>query len=780
VSRARGAPVRPSGPRAGLTGRSRLAGSGLVAPAVARRLERAGIETVEDLLFHLPRRYDDLSRPRTLRNLRESPPDEPVSSLVTVVDLQVEQTFRRHVQRTIARLRDDSGEGEAIWFGRRYIERRLHVGQTVLMSGRVSVRGWIPRYDNPEFGPADGDALHAGRIVPVYRLSGGVSLRVLRTGIRAALDAVGDTFPEYLPAGLREQALAEGPMASLPEIGAALEAAHYPPDFGARDAALRRLAFDEFLALQVGMVVRDRRRRQASARQVEVPDAWLARAVATVEAVLESGIRQRLERSTDPDRRAVASAVVANLTPDQRAALEAIRSDLAGPRPMLRLLQGDVGSGKTAVAALALAMVADGGAQGALLAPTDLLARQHAATLSAFLEPLGYEVEVLTGSLPAAARRTVLGRLAAPGAPRVDGRSEGRIVVGTHALVQEQVAFDDLALAVIDEQHRFGVAQRDALTQKGQSPHLLLMTATPIPRTLGQVLHADLSVSDLRTPPAGRLPITTGIRSSDQLMSVDGDPTRGTYPLIVREVAAGGRAFVVVPLIEDAGAGIRAAETFAGELVGLLEQAAARSGLPVPPHLAVDIVHGRLRPVERDQVMERFRSGEVNVLVGTTVVEVGVDVPEATVMVILDADRFGVAQLHQLRGRVGRGERRSYCVLVSDSTDPVARARLQALVDTQDGFALAEADLELRDVGDLLGLSQSGLPPFRVARLQRPEDRAVSLIARRLAEEVVAADGTLQPGYELLADELEAGWLRRVGAGEVLAGDDLEGGDADA
>ncbi|HEX5465158.1 MAG TPA: ATP-dependent DNA helicase RecG [Candidatus Limnocylindrales bacterium] len=759
-----------------LTPESQLVGSGLVAPTTARRLERAGIVSIEDLLFHLPRRYDDLTRPRSLRSLREEPPQEPVSSIVEILDLQVEQTFRRRVQRTTARLRDASGEGEAIWFGRRFVERRLRAGQTALLSGRVTVRGWLPRYENPEFGPVDDHALHAGRIVPVYRLAGGVSLPALRAAIRAALDAVGTAYPEYLPDEVREAA--PGP---LEPIGAALEAAHYPDDFAARDAALRRLAFDELLALQVGMVARDRRRRQATAHPIAVDESRFSGALVSVEATIGQAVRRRLAAAPDPERQAAAETFVAHLTADQRAAIGAIREDLTDRRPMLRLLQGDVGSGKTAVAALALAFVADAGAQGALLAPTDLLARQHATTLSALLEPLGHSVEVLTGSLPAAARRAALERLATPGAPRTDGLSEGRIVVGTHALVQEGVTFADLALAVIDEQHRFGVAQRDALAGKGPAPHLLLMTATPIPRTLGQVLHADLAVSDLRTPPAGRPPVTTGIRSSDQLTAVAGDPTRGAYPLIVREVAAGSRAFVVVPLVQDDPAGgARAAESFAVELGGQLEAAAARAGLDVPPRLAIGVVHGRQRPNERDRVMEAFRAGEVNVLVGTTVLEVGVDVPEATVMVVMDADRFGVAQLHQLRGRVGRGEARSYCILVSDSEDPVARARLEAVAASQDGFALAEKDLELRDAGELLGLTQSGLPPFRVAGLQRAADREVSLAARALAERLVDRDGTLHPRLVDLAAVLDHGWLARIGAGEILAGSDAEGGEAHA
>jgi ATP-dependent DNA helicase RecG len=740
-----------------------LAGSGLLPPAAARRLGRLGLRTVRDLLFHLPRRYDDFSRPRSLRSLREDPPDDPVSSVVTVVELHTEQTFRRRVQKTTARLRDGSGEGEAVWFGRRFVERRLAAGQEVALSGRVTVRGWLPQYQNPDFGPADGSSLHAGRIVPVYRLTAGVSLATLRRAMRAALDRIGSAYPEYLAADVLRDA-ATGESGPLPAIAEALESAHYPADAGARGAALARLAFDELLALQVGMVARDRQRRQALGRRIEVPEARLEEAEAAIEGVLGELLRGRAEAAGE------ASIDAPKLTRDQVAAVGAIRVDLGAARPMLRLLQGDVGSGKTAVAALALAFVADSGSQGALLAPTDLLARQHAVTLAALLEPLGHRVELLTASLPAAQRRVTLELIGAPPAvPGPDGLSQGRVVVGTHALVSEAVAFADLALAIIDEQHRFGVAQREALSAKGTAPHVLLMTATPIPRTLGQVFHADLDVSDLRAAPAGRLPITTGIRTSAQLMQAGDEPGQGTWPLIARETAAGHRAFVIVPLIEeDVREEVRSVDAVAELLEEQLPLAARAAGLPPRPP-RIGRVHGQLRAAERDLAMERFRAGELEVLVGTTVLEVGVDVPEATVMVILDADRFGVAQLHQLRGRVGRGSARSYCVLVSDSEDLVARARLGAVAGTQDGFELAERDLELRSEGELLGLAQSGLPPLRVARLQDRRDRERSVHARAIAERLVRRDGTLEPGSEALARELASGWLAQVGAGEVLA-----------
>jgi ATP-dependent DNA helicase RecG len=747
-----------------------------VARSAAARLRRLGIRRVRDLLFHLPRRYDDFSRTLTLRELRDHPPDGPASTVVTIVDLRVDPGFRRRVQRTVARLRDATGEGEAVWFGRRYIERRLQPGMTVALSGKVEVKGWLPRFTSPEFGTTDDDALHAGRIVPVYRLTSGVTAAWLRKTMREVLDDYGSAYAEYLPAGLTADPDGE-PLLTISE---AIEAVHYPPDFERRDAALRRLAFDELLALQVGMVSRDRQRRGAVARPLTVMDARYEEALAAIEGQLTRSVRGRLSRSLDVHQQATAETFEVSLTADQRSTLAAIRADLARERPMLRLLQGDVGSGKTAVAALALAFAADAGRQGAMLAPTDLLARQHAATLTGLLEPLGHAVTLLTGSLPASERRLALEAIASPGLALPGTPTAGRIVVGTHALVQEGVTFDDLAVAVIDEQHRFGVAQREALDAKGRSPHVLLMTATPIPQTLARVVHADLDVSDLRTPPVGRQVIRTGVRAPGDLVQYRGDPERGTWPLVAREIRADHRAFVVVPLVEDSDeTGATSVGQMADEVRRALPIAAATIQLP-PRDYRVGVVHGQLKAAERDVAMDAFRRGELDVLVGTTVLEVGVDVPEATVMVIIDAERFGVAQLHQLRGRVGRGEAASFCVLVSsryphdrpaerDTEEQAAvRARLDAVAVHTDGFVLAELDLEQRREGELLGLSQSGLPPLRVASLGSRKDIARSIRAREVAERLVDESGRLVPGTERLAAELEHGWLARVGAGEVL------------
>ena len=698
-----------------------LGQSGMTAATTLRNAgRRLGFYTVRDLLFHLPRRYDDLREMRQLGDLIWVPDGTVVSARVTIANIRVEPTFRRRVQRTIATLSDDTGTAQATWFGRRFIERRLHKGDPVVVSGKIKRYGRQITFDNPEFQRDDsGEVLHAGRIVPVYRLTAGLTAQRLRSAIREALDRAGGDYPEYLTAELRQDEV-------LPPMGTVLEEAHYPSTFEARDAALRRLAFDELLALQVGMVSRRRERGRSAARPINVDNAS------------DQAIRQGLAASL---RRKVSEDV--ELTDDQTKSIDDLRSDLARSIPMLRLLQGDVGSGKTAVAAWALAAASRAGLQAALLAPTDLLARQHRDTIGDLLTDLGIDVVLLAGSLPAETKRRVQAQLAS---------GQTTVVVGTHALIQEAVSFAALGLVVIDEQHRFGVEQRGQLEAKagGHAPHVLLMTATPIPRTLGQVLYADLDVSNLRTPPAGRVPIRTGIRRTADL-----DPT---WLRVRDEAAAGHRTFVVVPLIEESedDEGAVAAETEARRLTELLAP------------LKVGLVHGRIKPAERDAEMARFRDGELDVLVGTTVIEVGVDVPEATMMIIEGADRFGLAQLHQLRGRVGRGTVESFCVLVSDAEEGTTEyERLKAVAATRDGFELAEKDFELRREGDVLGLAQSGLPRLRVASLQELEHRELATRARAHAEELLDERGRLRPGLEAFRSELAGGWLKRVFEGEA-------------
>jgi ATP-dependent DNA helicase RecG len=740
--RPRAAIVPPRDPAGILAAPVGLSGIPQVA-GLRRAARRLGVETVRDLLFHLPRRYDDLRELRRLGELRDLDDGSVVSARVTVKDIGVQQTWRRRVQVVTAHVADGSGFATATWFGRRFIERRVKAGDELLVSGRIKHRQGGIVFEGPEFQPADAaNLLHVGRIVPVYRLTTGLTANRLRGAMRAALDAAGDGYPEYLPGEAR---LGE----AVRPIGEALEAAHYPQTFEARDAALRRLAFDELLALQLGMVGRRRARGRSTTAPIDVGAADDAR----IRASLEAAIGRKL-------------GLEAALTPDQTVAIDEIRADLARPVPMLRLVQGDVGSGKTAVAAWALAATALGGRQGALLAPTDLLARQHLETVAALLEDVGVGVTLLTGSLPADARRRAIEAI---------GTGQAMVVVGTHALLQEAVAFDDLALAVVDEQHRFGVDQRGALEAKARrgAPHVLLMTATPIPRTLGQVLYADLDVSTLRAAPTGRIPVRTGIRRPDDL---DGAWERARH-----EAASGRRTFVVVPRIgaaeaaaggaDDGNAGWTGDDELPDEDVETVWAAAAEAehgrltALLAP--LRVGLVHGRLKPVDRDAEMARFRDGELDVLVGTTVVEVGVDVPQASLMVIEGAERFGLAQLHQLRGRVGRGSDPSFCVLVTTVAEGTTEwERLKAVAATTDGFELAERDFELRREGDVLGLAQSGLPRLRVATLSSPEHRELATHARAWAERLLDDDGRLRTGHADLGRELAEGWLARVYAGD--------------
>jgi len=698
---------------------SRLPG----AASLGRVGGRIGLRTVRDLLLWLPRRYDDLRTVYDLGALRFVEPDTVVSARASVLSVHAGRTARRRVDVVTARLADATGTAEAQWYGRQYVDRRLVPGTEYIFSGKLKRRGAGLLLDNPAFQPPDGDLLHVGRIVPVYPLTTGLALKTLRTAIRAALDRFGP-YAEYLP---RDLLAAEG----LVGVAEALEQAHFPDEFERRDAALRRLAFDELLALQVGMVARRRQRAVAAALSVTIPDGRDA----AIREALAGALGARIGRPVE-------------LTADQESSMSAVRRDLAARHPMLRLLQGDVGSGKTAVAAFGLALAAEAGFQGALLAPTDLLARQHAATLGDLLAPLGIPVTLLTGTMSGPGAAAALEAIA-------DGRAA--VIVGTHALFSERVRYARLGLVVVDEQHRFGVEQRGALEAKttGGAAHVLLMTATPIPRTLGQVLYADLDVSDLRTVPAGRVPIRTTIRRPEDLDRL--------WEFVRGEAAGGRRTFVVVPRIDEV-------SDDEAESVAAAEAEAGRLGRLLAP-LRVGLVHGRMKAVARDEEMARFRDGDLDVLVGTTVVEVGVDVPEASVMVIEGADHFGLAQLHQLRGRVGRGTAASYCVLVADvQAGTPAAERLGAVERTSDGFELAETDFALRREGDVLGLAQSGLPRLRVATLERRDHRALAVAARRHAEGLLDGRGAFRAAGAPLAAELTGGWLARVFAGDPASG----------
>lgn len=703
-----------------------LKGLGLPGGAsLLRGLARLGVHSVGDLLLYLPRRYEDR---RTITPVAELVGGNPATVRVRVVDVRVEKTWRRGVQRTIATLADESGVVEAVWYGRRFIERRLHPGAEIVASGRVKAIGWRAQLEAPEFSALEGgESVNAGRIVPIYRLTKGVTALSLRAAVRQLIDQFGTELADPLPADVRTRH-------ELMPLAAALTEAHWPSEFERRDAALRRLAFDELLAVQLSLVRRRRRRAKGAAPPIKVPQ----RDRTEIEEAIRSGLRR--EGDSAP----------ASWTSDQSAAIDAILMDLAAGEPMLRLLQGDVGTGKTAVALVAAAAVARAGLQCAMLAPTELLARQHAATATKIFAPLGIRVDLLVGSLSAAERRNV--RAAA-----ADGSTA--LLIGTHALFSEATQFASLGLVIVDEQHRFGVEERAQLTAKGEGePHLLLMTATPIPRTIAQLLYADVASSELRELPAGRQPIRTAIRGSAELERL--------WSFVISEAGAGRGTFVVVPRIGDEDPGEEPSVETAGDALeaageaGVVEQ--AKRIAAAAPGLNVAVVHGRQSTAVRSGVMDGFARGDVDVVVGTTVVEVGVDVPRASVMVIMSADRFGLATLHQLRGRVGRGRSEGWCVLVSDSEDEVARARLEAIKNTRDGFLLAERDVELRGEGDVLGTDQSGLPPLRIAALSRAEDRALAVVARAEADRLLDSIGRPLPASRPLIESYLRGWPTAV------------------
>ncbi len=664
-----------------------------VGPNRLRLLGRLGLETVGDLLYHFPSRHLDYPPPARAVDLFFQ---QRASFEGAVRRVEVHRTARG-LQRITAVLADATGEVEAVWFRAGY-GMRLAPGQRIAVSGELVLNGRRPVFENPDWEPADHAPLHTRCLVPVYPTTKGLPQSWLRELVTRAVDRWADAEAEPLPDALRA---AEG---LLPRP-TALRAMHYPRDAAEAEAARGRFAFDELFTLQVAVL---QRRREAQAVE--------GRALPTPRALLDS----------------FAQALPFALTAAQERVIAEICADLAQSRPMTRLLQGEVGSGKTVVAAAAMLVALAAGAQAVLMAPTEILAEQHFRTVSALYEraapaltpALGRPpvVALLTGRLPARTRRALREQVAA---------GEVDVLVGTQAVIQDGVEFRDLAFAVADEQHRFGVRQRLALRDKGQHPHLLVMTATPIPRTLALTLYGDLDLSRLDSLPPGRKPIRTVLlRPAER---------RHAYERLRREVAAGRQGYVICPLVEDSPhLEVRAAtEEYARlqqhELAGL------RLGL----------VHGRLRAEEKEAAMAQFRDGAIDVLVATAVVEVGVDVPNATLMLIEGAERFGLAQLHQFRGRVGRGEHPAVCALVAETASPEALERLQVVVDCADGLALAEADLCLRGPGDYYGLRQSGLPDLQVATLGD-----VTLIerARRAAERVLAADPDLtRPEHAALA-----------------------------
>lgn len=656
----------------------------------AEQLARLGIRTVEDLLLHRPRRYEDRRRFRPMGQLEVG---EGVLTRGRVVAMGL-KSFRRKTRSVFeVVLEDGTGRLYCRWWNSPFMERYFRVGDEVVVYGKVrSVRPLA--MDHPETEVVEGDAeafIHFDRLTPVYPLTEGLPQRWLRALIWRTLARYAEAIPDPWP---RSRLPAE--LQYLPTRAQALRWLHFPDTLEQAEWARQRLALDEFVLLQ--MALWDRRRRFER----------------VAKALPCAGDRNRLIKP-------FLARLGFRLTEAQTRVLREIRRDLGGPWPMRRLLQGDVGSGKTVVAACAALMAIESGYSVALMAPTEILAEQHYGVFQRWFGPLGVPVWLRTGNRKIEPSQ-VGGdaQLSASGPGRESAGAAAALYIGTHALLTGEVRLPRLGLVIIDEQHKFGVSQRETLVRKGRYPHLLVMTATPIPRTLGLTLYGDLDVSLLDSLPPGRKPVRTCVRSSAQLPEV--------WARVRAELAAGRQAYVVCPRVEETDAGaVRAAE----KEFALVQQALR----PYP----VGLLHGRLPARQKEQVMEAFRSGAVSVLVSTPVLEVGVDVPRATVMVILSAETFGLAQLHQLRGRVGRGAQPGECILVSDARTPEARARLRVLEETQDGFAIAEADLQLRGPGELLGQQQSGMPRLRFGDLIR--DHALIEAARRIVREgAVASD----------------------------------------
>lgn len=670
-----------------------------IGEARARSMGKLGIHDLAGLVSYFPRAYEDRTQYKQIRELTDG---ETACVRAMVAEEPRLSRVRRGMELVKLRAVDESGALDITFFNQAYVKSQLVPGETYVFYGKAGAMGSHRSMTNPVFEREGAAMAVTGRIVPIYRLTSGLSQKLVMQCVRSALNYCADSLPDYLPA---ELALANG----LATARYAYENIHFPKDAAALAIARRRLVFEELFVLVCALGLVRGGREKAAGTPLERAD--LAEFTSSLPFT-----------PTAAQMRAVGDAV----------------EDMCSGKAMNRLVQGDVGSGKTLVAAACVWYAARSGAQSAFMAPTEILAEQHFATLSGFLEPFGIRVAKLTGSMRAKERREVLAQLAS---------GEAELCVGTHALLSEDVEFKNLALVVTDEQHRFGVEQRAALVGKGTRPHLMVMSATPIPRTLALIIYGDLDVSVIDELPPGRQKVGT--------FAVD-ESYRARLNGFIEKLAHEGRQiFVVCPRIEDneEGAdGIKSAEEHAQSLRAAL------------PDLKIACIHGKMKAKEKDEIMSAFARGETDVLVSTTVIEVGVDVPNAALMVIENADRFGLSQLHQLRGRVGRGQHKSWCILVSDAKGVEARARLSAMVHISDGFKIAEEDLRMRGPGDFFGSRQHGLPELHIADLGADMD--VLSRARDAAEALLRSDpGLRRPENASIRKRAEA--LIRQSAGTL-------------
>ena len=646
-----------------------------IGPAKLKALGRLGLATVGDLLTYWPRAYEDRTR---VYSIAEAPEGEAVCLSVLVAETPVTAYIRKGLSTTKCRIVDPSGSAQVTFFNQEYVRRALTPGEDYIFYGKVERKGSHRTMTNPIFERED-RARFTGRIVPVYPLTAGISNNLLAGMVLKAVEECAGELPDRLPAQLRVEH-------ALCTMEFACRNAHFPKDQEALAVARRRLVFEELFTLSLGMTFLRARR---------------------------AGVEGPVFPQKAPEE--FLKLLPFAPTGAQRRAMEELRRDLTSGRPMNRLIQGDVGSGKTAVAAYAAWLCHDGGFQTAMMAPTEILAHQHYETLTKLLAPAGVRVGLLTGSLSAKEKKALHAALAA---------GEIDLAVGTHALLSQGVEYANLGLVITDEQHRFGVGQRSALSSKAQTPpHVLVMSATPIPRTLALLIYGDLDVTIIDELPPGRSPVETFLVGEDKRQRM--------YGFVRKQVEAGRQVYIICPAVEEGeGADLKAVNAYAKELQ---EQ--------VFPDLRVALVHGKLKSRDKEAVMAAFAKGEVDVLVSTTVVEVGVDVPNASLIIIENADRFGLSQLHQLRGRVGRGEWQSTCVLVSSNRSPETRERLKYFCSTTDGFKIAEKDLELRGPGDFFGQRQHGLPAMKAADLAG--DTRVLKEAQDAAGELLKADPEL-------------------------------------
>ena len=676
-----------------------------IGASYAEKLERLGVKTIRDLLYLLPRRYDDFSNLKPINRLEFG---EEVTVMGTVWEAG-EKRLRGGVRLFNAIVSDGSGTIQCTWFNNPYIVEKLRRGLQIVISGKVDEYNGRLTFQVPEWEPVDQELLNTARIVPVYPLTEGLGNRWLRKITKRTVDYWSPRLEDTLPLSVRNSA-------GLMNLSSAIAQAHFPDSSATRDAARRRLAFDELFMLQVGLLRQKQQWRGETGRALPVDPILFA---------------------------AFVQSLPYPLTEAQRRVITDIVQDIRTERPMSRLLQGDVGSGKTVVAASAMFLAAQAGFQAAIMAPTEILAEQHFKGLSKLFAPINERdiphkitVRLLTGSTSSAERETILAEIA-------DGTAN--VVIGTHALIQETVTFKDLALAIVDEQHRFGVAQRAALRQKGFNPHVLVMTATPIPRTLALTLFGDLDLSVIDQMPSGRQPIETRI-----LLPTERERA---YAFIRAQIEKGRQAYIICPLVE---------ESDKIEAKAAIEEH-ARLQKHIFPNYKLGLLHGRLKPDDKDAAMRAFAANETQIMVSTSVVEVGIDVPNATIIMIEGAERFGLSQLHQFRGRVGRGEHQSYCLLQADTIASEISERLKAVESTTDGFVLAEKDLELRGPGQFFGTRQSGLPDLHMGNVT---DARLIDLARREAEKLLASDPELSASdNQLLAQHLTEFW--QTGAGDL-------------